>query len=199
MEYGGLNNDPFELKQRKYTYSPGNFSPKTIHPENAVSMKFALVFMMETRVVEDARVRALVKRAHIRALKAKFIEKKKARIRNSTNLFEGERERAVDMAAAHEEVRSVVVLYAKSVFLYPIFGGPMSRTYSFANTPLKAAHAPLAAARGIQGSLLGRAVDLDCEVRGTASGMRGSAAGSMVGRVRVEVYTMLKGYCVQRC
>jgi len=39
-------------------------------------MKFADVLMMETRVVEEARVRAVVKRAHIRALKARLRAKK---------------------------------------------------------------------------------------------------------------------------
>ena len=39
-------------------------------------MKLALVLMIETRVVEEARVRALVKRAHIMALKARFMAKK---------------------------------------------------------------------------------------------------------------------------
>ncbi len=34
------------------------------------------VLMMETRVVEEARVRAEVKRAHIRALKARLRRKK---------------------------------------------------------------------------------------------------------------------------
>lgn len=49
---------------------------KTTKPRNAVSMKFEEVLMMETRVVEVARVRAAVKRAHMRALKARFREKK---------------------------------------------------------------------------------------------------------------------------
>lgn len=39
-------------------------------------MKFAEVLIIETRVVEDARVRAEVKSAHIRALKARLREKK---------------------------------------------------------------------------------------------------------------------------
>ena len=38
--------------------------------------KFDEVLMMETRVVEEARVRAAVKRAHIRALKARLRRKK---------------------------------------------------------------------------------------------------------------------------
>lgn len=39
-------------------------------------MKFAEVLMIETRVVEEARVRADVNSAHIRALKARLREKK---------------------------------------------------------------------------------------------------------------------------
>ncbi len=93
-------------------------------------MKFALVLMMDTRVVEEARVRALVKSAHIRALKARLREKKScksggsaefvskdqhfrtltARIRYSTNLLEEERLSEVEIAEAQEEVSSVVVL-----------------------------------------------------------------------------------------
>ena len=40
-----------------------------------MSMKFEDVLIMETRVVEVARVRAVVKRAHIRALKARLRRK----------------------------------------------------------------------------------------------------------------------------
>lgn len=39
-------------------------------------MKFADVLIIETRVVEEARVRAEVNSAHIRALKARLREKK---------------------------------------------------------------------------------------------------------------------------
>lgn len=39
-------------------------------------MKFAEVLIIETRVVEEARVNAEVKSAHIRALKARLREKK---------------------------------------------------------------------------------------------------------------------------
>ena len=39
-------------------------------------MKLEEVLMMETRVVEVARVRAVVKRAHINALKARLRRKK---------------------------------------------------------------------------------------------------------------------------
>ena len=38
-------------------------------------MKFAEVLIIETRVVEEARVKAEVKSAHIRALKARLREK----------------------------------------------------------------------------------------------------------------------------
>lgn len=38
-------------------------------------MKLEEVLMMETRVVDVARVRAAVKSAHMRALKARFREK----------------------------------------------------------------------------------------------------------------------------
>jgi len=41
-----------------------------------VSIKLEEVLIMETRVVEEARVRAAVKRAHIRALKVRLREKK---------------------------------------------------------------------------------------------------------------------------
>ena len=64
-------------------------------------------------------------------------------------------------------------------------------TYSFAKTPLKAAQAPLAAARGIQGTRAAAAVVLVGGVwfegggggvwwvGGTATGIRGSASVSM--------------------
>lgn len=78
-------------------------------------------------------MRAEVKRAHIRALKARLRRKKVPRIRNSMNLLSAERWRVVDMAADHEVVRWVVV--------------------SFAKTPLKAAQAPLATARASHGAL----------------------------------------------
>lgn len=42
-------------------------------------MKLAEVLIIETRVVEEARVRADVKSAHIKALKARLSEKKTCR------------------------------------------------------------------------------------------------------------------------
>lgn len=93
--------------------------------------------MMETRVVEEERVRAVVKSVHIRKLKRRLSVKKDcggkgegllvrgfggggrnrgkeggrtARIRNSMNALWGERERKEDIAAAQEDVSSVVVL-----------------------------------------------------------------------------------------
>lgn len=42
---------------------------------------------METRVVEDARVRAEVKRAHIRALKARLRRKKSCEVENISEPF----------------------------------------------------------------------------------------------------------------
>lgn len=89
--------------------------------------------MMETRVVDEARVSAAVKSAHMSALKARLSEKQMARIKKSMNRFEAERPIAVAMALDHEDVSSVVV--------------------SFAKTPLKAAQAPLAAARASHGLL----------------------------------------------
>ena len=65
---------------------------------------------MLTRVVEDARVSAMVKRAHIAALKRRFRPKKVARTRNSMGLLVGERCRRVERAWDQVEVRAVVVL-----------------------------------------------------------------------------------------
>ena len=58
-------------------------------------------------------------------------------------------------------------------------------TYSFAKTPLKAAHAPLAAASGIQGSWLIVALRFDGagDACGTAPGISGSASVSMAAGV----------------
>ncbi|KAL9040898.1 MAG: hypothetical protein Q9214_004301 [Letrouitia sp. 1 TL-2023] len=74
-------------------------------------MKFELVLITETRVVEDARVRAAVKSAHIRALKARLRRKKRPRMANSMNL---KREMELDQ----DEVSSVVVLGVVLVGLY---------------------------------------------------------------------------------
>ena len=68
-----------------------------------------------------------------------------------------ESERKEDIAAAQDEVSSVVVL-DKTPSAFPSYCIPSylihnqpGGSYSFANTPLIAAHAPLAAASGIQG------------------------------------------------
>lgn len=85
-------------------------------------------------------MRAEVKSAHIRALKARFMEKKNcdypsmrpslfgggggglrtARMRNSTNLLSEERLRDVEMAEAQEEVSSVVVLFVPLAYALKI-------------------------------------------------------------------------------
>ena len=79
-----------------------------------------------------------------------------ARIMNSMNALWGERERDEDTAAAQEDMSLVVVLEAHiisislSISSRPhLFG--LGVSYSFANTPLIAAQAPLAAASGFQG------------------------------------------------
>ena len=74
-------------------------------------MKFADTFIMETRVVDSARVRAEVKSAHIRALKRRFKRKKVPRTRMSTAVFEGERLKKVAIEAERVDVREVVVLF----------------------------------------------------------------------------------------
>jgi len=54
----------------------GRDSLKMRRPRIAVKRKFEEVLRMETRVVEVWRVRARVKRIHIRALKARLRAKK---------------------------------------------------------------------------------------------------------------------------
>lgn len=66
--------------------------------------------MMDTRVVESPRVRAAVKSAHIRALKTRFMPKKKPRTARSIGVLSGDRPRAVEMCEERVEVRDVVVL-----------------------------------------------------------------------------------------
>ena len=110
-----------------------------------------------------------------------------------------------EMVEAQEEVSSVVVLICCmiSFSLRPKSHILRNEPYSFAKTPLKAAQAPLAAARGIQGSL--ELVELGLregeEEGGIASGMRGSAAESMVGEGGRwgKLYIMYKMFYVQRC
>lgn len=90
------------------------------------------------------------------------------RIRNSMNLFEAERPRKVDIAADQEDVSSVVVLNSTYIKFSPLIThifytllsasqgllfigwGLGEKRYSLAKTPLKAAQAPLAAARANQ-------------------------------------------------
>jgi hypothetical protein len=76
----------------------------------AVTKKLAEVLMMETRVVDEARVRAAVNRVHMARLKRRFRPKKIARMRYSTISLSGESERACAMARDHDVVRAVVVL-----------------------------------------------------------------------------------------
>ena len=76
----------------------------------AVTKKLAEVLMMETRVVDEARVRAAVNRVHMARLKRRFRPKKVARMRYSTILLSGESDRACAMACDHDVVRAVVVL-----------------------------------------------------------------------------------------
>lgn len=63
-----------------------------------------------------------------------------ARIANSTALFEALRPSAKAIELDHEVVSSVVVLHGLLVCL---FSARNAGAHSFANTPLKAAHAPL--------------------------------------------------------
>lgn len=57
-------------------HNKGKRSLKIASPNNAVMMKLVDVLTMATRVVDEARVSAVVNRAHIRALKARFRRKK---------------------------------------------------------------------------------------------------------------------------
>ena len=68
-------------------------------------MEFELTFTMLTRVVDEARVKAAVKRAHIATLKSRLHPKKKARVRNSKNLLSGARLRTRAREAAILVVR----------------------------------------------------------------------------------------------
>jgi hypothetical protein len=97
----------------------------------AVTMKFAEVFMMLTRTVEEARVRARVKRPHIMALKRRLHPKKSygpseyfvmkerdgvrgrrtPRIVYSTILLEALRPKASAIELDHDAVSVVVVLH----------------------------------------------------------------------------------------
>lgn len=66
--------------------------------------------MIETRVVEDPRVKAAVNSVHMRMLKAMLRPKKRARRRKFTYGLVGERERMVERDWDQEVVREVVVL-----------------------------------------------------------------------------------------
>ena len=84
-------------------------------PSSAVTIKLADTLMMLTRVVEEARVRAAVKRVHMARLKRRLRPKKEARMANSTKRLVGERERREEMACAQVVVRDVVVLVGTEV------------------------------------------------------------------------------------
>jgi hypothetical protein len=73
--------------------------------------------MMETRVVDEARVRAAVNRVHMARLKRRFRPKKAARMRYSTTSLSGESVRACAMVCDHDVVRVVVVLVKSDVQL----------------------------------------------------------------------------------
>ena len=83
-----------------------------------------------------------------------------ARTRNSVSLLEVPRPRALDSALDQEVLISVVELIKKNIshgnciLIFHFFFWPRllesGMSYSFANTPLKAAQAPLAAARASQ-------------------------------------------------
>ena len=66
--------------------------------------------MTETRVVDEARVRAAVKRVHMARLKSRLRPKKAARMAYSTSLLSGSKERVWAMAWDQDVVREVVVL-----------------------------------------------------------------------------------------
>ena len=68
------------------------------------------MLISDTRVVEVARVRAMVKRVHMSALKARFRPKKKARRLKAMIWLCGERCSDVAIWPAQEDVKEVVVL-----------------------------------------------------------------------------------------
>ena len=67
--------------------------------------------MMDTRVVDSARVRADVKSAHIKALNARLRRKKVPRRAKLTKALSGERPKKVEREVDSVDVRDVVVLY----------------------------------------------------------------------------------------
>ena len=114
--------------------------------------------MIETRVVDEARVNAAVKSVHMRMLKAMLRPKKKERSRKLISTLSGEREREAERAWDQDVVRAVVVLEETKVSIRGARGygveelvgwgrGREGETYSLANTPLIAAQVPEAIAR----------------------------------------------------
>ena len=92
-------------------HSGGSFSPNTIHPAAAATMKFVEVFSTLTCTVLRARVSARVNRPHISASNARLRAKKAAR----TSISKGRdqdsgRARMPARDEAREDVRDVVVL-----------------------------------------------------------------------------------------
>jgi hypothetical protein len=81
-----------------------------ISPSSAVLKKFAETLIMDTRVVDEARVSAVVNRLHMAILKRRLRPKNAARIRYSTILLSGERDRTSAIVCDHDVVRAVVVL-----------------------------------------------------------------------------------------
>lgn len=66
--------------------------------------------MIDTLVVDEARVSAAVNKVHITALKARLSRKKMARMRNSIGRLGLERWKESAREVDHEVVRAVVVL-----------------------------------------------------------------------------------------
>ena len=69
--------------------------------------------MIDTLVVDEARVSAAVNKVHITALKARLSRKKMARMRNSIGRLGLERWKASAREVDQEVVRDVVVLGVK--------------------------------------------------------------------------------------
>lgn len=142
---------------------------------------------METCVVEVPRASALVKRVHIMPLKIRFRAKKRARMITSMAFSPVPRLKRFAMEVAKVVVRVVVVLEEGLVGLLIGSGGygwtciychwdrgieletDEWNTYSFANTPLKAAQAPLMSASAIHCDFRLRSlnsISLACSVAG---------------------------------
>jgi hypothetical protein len=67
---------PATSKLAPHHHNGGRLSLKIMNPSTAVIMKFELVLMMETWVVEVPLAKALVKRAHMMPLKMRLRAKK---------------------------------------------------------------------------------------------------------------------------